>query len=184
MTLLLAALALGLLGASALAPALGGAPRWAGRLASFLPPFLLLPLALWLWRGRRLTDESQLRARFVTALLLASVLLMATQATLRPRLHPGRKERFNQRLAFLVKGHVPVLIVPPLTPENVFHGAPDARYPYTAGSKWPPSLGSQVLVLCVPEQVEAVLAADPQNGKILVPAEEEYGRAIVGFGFP
>ena len=112
------------------------------------------------------------------------MLLMTAQAIVRPRYHLGSKERFNRQLAVFVDGTFPVLIVPPLTPENAFHGAPHATYPYKAGAPLPIDRGRRAIVLCLQKDIAAVLEADPKNGRILAPVDSGYGRAIVGFGFP
>lgn len=154
----------------------------AGALPGLLGPALAFAaLAVVAWRS---TTACDLRRRFVTCALYGLVLVMLTQGVVRPRFHDGNKQRFNRRLAELRTGDVPVWIAHGMVPENVFHGAPEARYFLDPAEPVPGETGERTLVVCLRDQAAALRRADGTPGRILDPGAGRESWVIVGFGYP
>jgi len=173
-----------LAGCCALAAAalvVAGCLRQGALLPLLVPAAALGVLAATTWRGAAGSDP---RRVFVTSLLFALTFTTLSASVLRPRFFESRKEVFNQQLAALREGGTPVWIAPGLDPENVFHGAPEARYWLDLGAPVPLRPGGRLLVVCRREDVERLRTADGVAGRIFATANEQNAWTIVGFGYP
>ena len=146
-----------------------------------VPAVALLVLAVVSWRGDADADP---RTRFVTSLLLALTLAVLALSVARPRCFDSRKEEFNRQLAALRTEETPVWIVRGLEPENVFHGAPEARYWLDPAEPVPLAPGGRLLVVCRRADADRLHTAAGVAGRIFTQDGDPIAWTIVGFGYP
>jgi len=175
------------LGLAATTAVVVGVLRPSALVAGLVPAAGFAALAGAAWRGASATRGAagvSLRRTFVTCVLAGVALGLLAQASLRPHLYTTARERFNRALLDRAKPGIPVFLVPPTTPEDVFLGAPQARFPLMAGDPLPADVSDPVLVVCRRENVTAVRKGAGRAGRILDTGDEKSDWVLLGFGYP
>jgi hypothetical protein len=130
---------------------------------------------------RRATTPKDERRRWASTMLLAATLLVAGTCVFRYRFVVRDHEAFNRDLAAALRADDAVVTLDPMTPENVFHGAPDARMVFEGAALALPATGALVVVYgrdMAPEAVaeaEQAMAARLGASEVVVPPRPGHG---------
>lgn len=173
----------GLLACGALGLLVVGGSEAEARLVVLAPAAALAGAAWWAW-PRRAEAAAAARRRAVIGALCGVALAVLAVSVVRPRVYESTKEHFNRRLAELRAEDVPVWIGPGLAPENVFHGAPEARFLPDPAAPVPAAADGRRLVVCLRRVAGDLRDASGAAGTILAGRSGPDAWVIVGFGYP
>lgn len=130
---------------------------------------------------RRTSTPIAERRRWASTLLLAAALLVAGTGVFRYRFVVRDHEAFNRELAAALRPDDAVVTLEPMTPENVFHGAPDARMVLRTEDLDAPAAGALVVVYgrdmapAAIAEAERAMATRLGPGDVVVAPREGHG---------
>ncbi|MHC5011375.1 MAG: ArnT family glycosyltransferase [Planctomycetota bacterium] len=124
------------------------------------------------------------RAHAVGCVLLAVIAVLSVLCVLRYRFHSRESAVFNRRLAEVVASSEPVYTAGGMTPEGVFHGAPQARFVRTSDDLPGPADPTPHVVVCTEASLPTVRAYYGRPGALLIPPAEGHGAAVLRFSAP
>ncbi len=147
-----------------------------GGWAAIVPAAGLLLTGAWAYRRRAVAGT------LVYALLLGSVCAVSAETVLRYRFRIPRHVRFNRQVAETLRaGDAQVWTVAPWYPEDLFLGAPHARYLGAVGAGGAATPAPGAVVVCRASDLAALEAARGKRARILFEEPTHRPRLIVRF---